>query len=232
VARPTEIDAATIFSGSWIGTDEAGKGDYFGPLVAAGVAVDDRTAALLIELGARDSKTLSNTRVRELAELIRRALPSRDIAVVTIAPERYNSLYAQLQRQGKSLNDLLAWGHARVVEDLLERDVTTRNVLVDRFTEPAVIANAFLRETRNRRVNLEVVPRAEHNVAVAAASIVARARFLAWFEQAKREFGVALPLGASAAVVSAARAFVAQHGADALRRVAKLHFKTTHDVLR
>jgi ribonuclease HIII len=224
-------DPATVFTTAWIGTDEAGKGDYFGPLVSAAVFVDTRTSAILQELGVRDSKTLTDGRVRQLARTIQQTVGQPGAAVVRIRPERYNRLYDELRREGKSLNTLLAWAHARAIEDLLAAGVETDNVLVDRFTDVAYIRARLLRQSRARTLNLVALPRAEANVAVAAASILARASFVDWIERTSRELGLTLPKGASEAVVRVARQIVAQHGQDRLAALAKLHFKTTEQVL-
>jgi ribonuclease HIII len=224
-------DPATLFSGAWIGTDEAGKGDYFGPLVSAAVFVDERTAAILRELGVRDSKTLSDGRVRQLASVVQQTVGPSGAVVVRLLPARYNSLYDEFHGEGKSLNTLLAWAHARAIEDLLAAGAPTQNILVDRFTDASYIRARLLAKTRSRALNLQALPRAESNVAVAAASILARASFLAWLEHASREVGLALPKGASSAVVTVARQIVARHGEARLCELAKLHFKTTESVL-
>src|SRR5260370_29823125 len=101
-----------------IGTDEAGKGDYFGPLVCAACYLDADVTRALRALGVRDSKSLSDRRIRTFAGQIRAHLPGR-FAVVTLPPPRYNSLYEELRREGKNLNSLVAWGHARGIQDLL-----------------------------------------------------------------------------------------------------------------
>lgn len=224
-------DPATVFSGAWIGTDEAGKGDYFGPLVSAAVFVDTRTAAVLRELGVRDSKTLSDPRIRVLARAVRQTVGPTGAAVIRVPPERYNRLYEEFRREGKSLNALLAWAHARAIEDLLAAGAPTDNVLVDRFTDVGYIRARLLRATRARSINLVALPRAEANVAVAAASILARAAFVEWLERTSGELGLSLPKGASPAVVTAAREVVARDGQARLGDVAKLHFKTTELVL-
>ena len=224
-------DPATVFTTSWIGTDEAGKGDYFGPLVSAAVFVDERTAALLKELGVRDSKTLSDARVRQLARVVWQTVGRTGAAVVQLQPERYNELYEQFRHEGKSLNTLLAWAHARAIEDLLRNGTPTTNVLVDRFTDVEYIRSRLLRQARERSVNLIALPRAEANVAVAAASILARTTFLEWLERTSRELGITLPKGASVAVIQAAHAIVGRDGPERLRQLAKLHFKTSQAVL-
>jgi ribonuclease HIII len=119
-----------VFTGSWIGTDEAGKGDYFGPLVSAAVYVDDSIASHLQHLGVRDSKKLSDRKVRELAAAIRNQVGTRVLRVVPLVPSAYNRVQAQFVKEGKTLTTLLAWAHARAIGDLLKRDADTENAVV------------------------------------------------------------------------------------------------------
>jgi ribonuclease HIII len=205
----------------WIGMDESGKGDYFGPLVAAAVAVSPAEVEMLAAWGVRDSKRLSDNRARELALLIRGSCP---FEVVAIGPQRYNELYEKM----RNLNRLLGWAHARALENLLER-VNCKRALADQFGDKQIIEQALMR--RGKDILLEQRHKAEEDPAVAAASVVARAEFLERLERMSREFGKPLPKGASPLVESAARRLVQDHGADVLKRVAKLHFKTTQSVL-
>lgn len=204
-----------------IGIDESGKGDYFGPLVIAGVHVPPELEGSLREAGVRDSKTLSDTRAAVLSGTIRRICPH---TVVAIGPERYNSLYASFN----NLNKLLAWGHARALENLLA-EVACKRVVADRFGDERFLANALMK--KGRRVTLIQKPRAETETAVAAASIVARAEFLRRLQALGDRYGRPLPKGAGA-VIAAGKAFVRQHGPHALGQVAKLHFRTTHQILQ
>jgi ribonuclease HIII len=210
-----------------IGTDESGKGDFFGPLVCAGVHVDETSAGVLQELGVRDSKRLSDRRCRALAERIA-TICRQQYNVVEISPARYNDLYEQFRREGKNLNTLLAWAHARVLENLLGR-VACRRAITDQFADPHFVQSKL--QERGKKIDLIQMPRAEEHIAVAAASVLARARFLERLEALSAQVGITLPKGASHAVVQAGRVFVEQYGAAALRQVAKLHFKTTADVL-
>jgi len=210
-----------------IGTDESGKGDFFGPLVCAGVYVDEATAPLLQAMGVRDSKRLSDNRCRELAEGIKATCRDR-YSVVEISPARYNDLYEQFRREGKNLNTLLAWAHARVLENLLAR-VECSRAITDQFADPRYVQSKL--QERGKRITLLQMPRAEVHVAVAAASVLARARFLERLEELSAQFGMTLPKGASAAVVEAGQTLVKRFGTPALRLVAKLHFKTTTQVL-
>ncbi len=211
-----------------IGTDESGKGDYFGPLVCAGVFVTDKTAAELIAIGVKDSKALKDDRNNKLAMAIKDICGDK-IAIIEIAPIKYNALYKQFKEEGKNLNTLLAWAHARAIEDLLER-VDCRAAVADQFGSEKLIIGKL--QKRGKGIKLIQTHRAERNIAVAAASIVARNRFLKRLETLSAEFKIDLLKGASGMVKARAKKFVALHGSDNLGKVAKLHFKTTNDVVQ
>ncbi|MBI3326311.1 MAG: ribonuclease HIII [Nitrospinae bacterium] len=210
-----------------IGTDESGKGDFFGPLVCAGVYVDAASAEVLRGSGVRDSKRLSDPRCRELAEVIKGTCRGQYI-ILGIGPARYNDLYERFRREGKTLNTLLAWAHARVLENLLGR-VECAHAITDQFADPRFVQSKL--QERGKKIHLLQMPRAETHIAVAAASILARARFLEQLERLSAQFGLPLPKGASQAVIQAGQAFVKRFGKAALRQVAKLHFRTTVQVL-
>ena len=215
------------FDPPWVGSDEAGKGDYFGPLVAAAVWVDDRILGLLEAIGARDSKAITDASIPGLAAAIRE-IGGDGVAVVTIAPARYNVIQSEMAGQGRNLNDLVAWAHAAAITQVRAARPASR-AIVDRFADPRHL-DAALRRRGGDPLEVLHAPRAEANLAVAAASIVARAGFLAWFGGAGRRWGMDLPLGASDAVVAAGKRFVAKHGVGPLPEVAKLHFRTTLSV--
>lgn len=203
-----------------IGTDESGKGDYFGPLVVAGVFLPDDQEAVLKELGVKDCKRFSDNRVRELAEVIKRGYKH---SVVAIGPERYNELYRNL----RNLNRILAWGHARAIENILEA-VSCRLAITDQFGDQRYVLNALMK--KGRRIELLQRPRAEEDMAVAAASILARAEFLKKLFFLSQEAGVHLPKGSSALTVEAGTKLVRLHGLEILERVAKTHFKVTEKI--
>lgn len=204
-----------------IGTDESGKGDYFGPLVVAGFFLADGQAGVLAELGVKDSKRLTDNRVRAIAAALKKGYPH---AVVAVGPERYNALHDKL----RNLNRLLAWGHARVIENLLA-EVPAALVLTDQFGDERFVREALMKH--GRAVELVQRPRAEEDPAVAAASVLARAEFLWRLHALSESAGLELPKGASPPVEAAARELVRREGAEALRRYAKVHFKTTERVL-
>ena len=207
------------------GVDESGKGDYFGPLVVAGVYSDEKTAPLLAEIGCRDSKTVgSDERIAQMAEKIR-ALQGVEYEVLCIGPKRYNELY---DSQMGNLNRLLAWGHARVIAALHAKKPNCPRALSDQFANARVLSQAL--SERGVSIQLEQRPRAESDIAVAAASILARARFVEWMRQAAESAECELPLGCAPHVLQAAKHFVDKHGRERLSEVAKLHFKLTKQI--
>ena len=203
------------------GIDESGKGDYFGPLVIAGAYTDAAVARALKAAGVMDSKRISSARrIRELAAKIRE-VPGIAVSVVAIGPERYNQMFGSFG----NLNRLLAWGHAKVIENLAAQRPQCPRALSDQFARPEVLARALKQQGVD--IQLDQRTKGESDIAVAAASILARERFIDWIDKTSAAGGVTLPLGASAAVIDAAKEILSRHGTDALSKVAKLHFKTT-----
>ena len=206
------------------GVDESGKGDFFGPLVVAGVYVDRGIARKLIDAGVQDSKRIgSDARIRALAETIRKRTAGL-IETVLIGPERYNELY---QKFG-NLNKLLGWGHARVIENLLAKKSDCPRALSDQFADARVIEQSLLRH--GRKIDIEQRTKAESDIAVAAASILAREAFINWLERRGKELGLRLERGVSANVKEAAKKLVEMNGPQVLRGLAKVHFRTAHEI--
>ena len=218
-----EIHLPKMFE-SHFGIDESGKGDFFGPLVIAGVFTDRAIARQFLENGVQDSKRIgSDLRIRALAKMIRQT-PGIAIDVVLIGPERYNELYKNFA----NLNSLLGWGHARVIENLLGKRPDCPRALSDKFADATVIERALLQH--GRHIELEQRTRAESDLAVAAASILAREGFIDWLDRNGKRLGFALGRGTSQSVKETARKLVEREGPDALRRYAKVHFRTAHEV--
>ena len=206
------------------GVDESGKGDFFGPLVVAGVYVDRGIARKLIDAGVQDSKRIgSDARIRAFAETIRTSTAGL-IETVLIGPERYNELY---QKFG-NLNKLLGWGHARVIENLLAKKSDCPRALSDQFADARVIEQSLLRH--GRKIDIEQRTKAESDIAVAAASILAREAFINWLERRGKELGLRLERGVSANVKEAAKKLVEMNGPQVLRGLAKVHFRTAHEI--
>jgi len=204
-----------------IGTDEAGKGDYFGPLVVAAFWIEEDLIGQLEKMGVKDSKRLSDSRVEALSHELAKIGQS---SVVAIGPERYNQLFSQM----KNLNRILAWGHARAIENILER-VDGTEIISDKFGDERFIQKALLE--KGRKVSLLQKVRAEEEPVVAAASILARAEFLNRLKKLSELVGLDLPKGASEKVDEVARKIVQLKGEEFLTQVAKLHFKNTRRVL-
>jgi ribonuclease HIII len=211
-----------------IGTDESGKGDYFGPMVVAAVLIDKRTKIELEVLGVKDSKLLSDKRCRKLAAKIREICRSR-YEEVEVSPERYNELYENFKKERKNLNHLLAWGHARAIESLLERHPCPYAV-TDQFGDEHYIRSRLME--KGKQIQLIQMPKGERDTAVATASILARDRFLSRLERLSQEYEIELPKGASKIVVSIAKKIVEKKGPQELHKVAKIHHKTTFKILK
>ncbi len=209
-----------------IGVDESGKGDFFGPMCVAGVYVNASVLAAWKDAGVRDSKNISSDKkISDLAELIRKT-PGCVTTVVPIGNEAYNRLHAKMG----SVNAVLAWGHARVIENLMGQrhhmNPPPVRAISDQFaSSKRVVEQALM--TMGRELELVQRHKAEEDLAVAAASILARDEFVKRLAGLGREFEIQLPKGASAQVDAAAREFVAKHGAGSLGRVAKMHFRTS-----
>ena len=199
-----------------IGTDESGKGDYFGPLVVAAVHVNAASEKYLAEIGVKDCKKLSDSRALELAEAIKKISPHD---VVRINPQKYNHLQAKFG----NLNVLLAWAHARAIENLLGK-VECKKVISDQFGDEKYLKEKLMK--KGKKVELIQMHRAESDIAVAAASVLARAAFLDSIAYLSRSYGIKFPKGASE-VEHAGRMFLAAYGPERLGEVAKVHFKTT-----
>lgn len=208
-----------------IGVDESGKGDFFGGLVIAGVYIDEESGLELAKLGVKDSKKLSDKSIQKLAQEIRNIVKGQ-FAVVTLKPETYNSVYERIN----NLNRLLAWGHARVIENILEKVPECPRALSDKFGNDYLIKNALME--KGRKIKLEQMVRAESDIAVAAASILARDGFLRVMNELSELCGEALPKGVNNQVKRCAATIIEKHGVEMLDRCVKKHFKTYNEVLQ
>lgn len=204
-----------------IGIDESGKGDVFGPLCIAGVFASGEEISKLKSLGVKDSKKISDANIIKIGKKIRAGFTHH---IIKINPKKYNELYPQF----KNLNSLLAWGHATTIEQLVQK-TACRTVIIDQFANEHVVLTALRR--KKLEVHLTQRHRAEEDLIVAAASILARQTFLEGLEQLSEEFGVPLPKGASAQTIAAGKALVRKHGAEILSSAAKMHFKTLDAIL-
>ncbi len=211
------------------GIDESGKGDFFGPLVAAGVYVNEKIVKELESAGVQDSKNIkSDKKMADLAKFIRE-LPDCVYSVVPIGPEAYNRLYKSM----RSVNAMLAWAHARVIENLMGQrhrmNPLPERAISDQFAaNKSTVAKALM--SLGREIELVQRHKAESDLAVAAASILARDEFVNRLKQLGEGYDMTFPKGASKLVDAAGVDFVAKHGADELPKVAKMHFRTSFRV--
>ncbi len=204
-----------------IGIDEAGKGDFFGPLCIAGLYADADGIKELLQFGVKDSKVVSDENSHKIARRIKERFPH---AIVTINPERYNELYANFN----NLNRLLAWGHATAIAELVQK-TGCQEVLIDKFANEHIVESAV--KKKNIEIRLKQRVRAEADPIVAGASILARAAFLDGLKRAGAPWNFDLPKGAGAPVLAAGKTLVKMHGPEILSKIAKLHFKTAQEIL-
>ena len=204
-----------------IGIDESGKGDFFGPLCIAGVYVQGDEFAALQALGVKDSKSLTDSSIRKVAKEIKQLCLHH---IVKINPLKYNQLYADF----KNLNRLLAWGHATTIEQLVERS-GCQDVFIDQFADEWVVEQALKR--KKLTVKLTQRHRAEEDLAVAAASILARYAFIEGLDQLSHTIDIVLPKGSSKATLIAGREVLRRWGEEKLREICKQHFKTLDAIL-
>src|SRR5436305_1660864 len=196
------------------GVDESGKGDFFGPLVISGVYVDRGIGRKLLDAGVVDSKRIgSDARIRALADTIRKTSLGL-VETVLIGPAKYNELY---QKFG-NLNKLLGWGHARVIENLLAKKPDCPRSLSDQFADARVIEQSLLRH--GGKIDIQQRTKAESDIAVAAASILAREAFINWLDRKGKELGLRLERGISPGVKETAKRLVEKAGPNALCQVA------------
>ena len=214
-------DAEALPRGKWAGSDESGKGDFFGPLVVSAVVVDDSTAAKLAAAGVKDCKLLSDKKILELEETIKANVI--DFSVLELKPKFYNLRYKQVLDQGGKLNQLLGFGHVAALSQVLERNADCHAALIDQFTTSTV--NVRELSKRFPQCIVKQQPKAESNLAVAAASVLARARFLRTMAELAQAAGeAALPKGGGESATACARRLSAKFGKAELVNYVKLHF--------
>lgn len=205
---------------AWIGTDETGKGDYFGPLIVAAACIERDQIPFLAELGVTDSKRLGDKKILDIATELKKFVPHK---LVVLGPETYNRLYGDIG----NLNRLLAWAHARAITDLYDT-CPVSYVLTDKFADERLLARrvAGLKD----RLRLDQRVRAESDPAVAVASILARAELVWQIRRLSKQAGFTLPKGAGAPVLAAGKRLLAEAGREALPKFAKVHFSTTKQI--
>jgi ribonuclease HIII len=225
----TPLPQARIFHhwSSWIGSDECGKGDYFGAPVVCAFAYDESLKEHFTRLRIRDSKQLRDPDIIKTAKMLYASYANR-ISCIVLKPAKYNELIASFKRENRNLNDLLAWLHSTNIQNLIKTQPTMQGILVDQFS-PSQKVRRMLQE-KKCPVPCEERTGAEADPAVAAASIIARYQFLEAFSSMRNFYQMDFPLGATSIVISRAVEFARKYGLPRLGEVAKLHFKTTGKV--
>jgi ribonuclease HIII len=221
------LSGESDFSGIWMGSDESGKGDYFGPLVVASVCLDIAGGNTLMAAGVRDCKSMTDTRILALRELIEETALA--YAVLVMKPHVYNIRYEQVQQQGGNLNTLLALGHIAALKQTWQKYPQCRQALVDQFAKNDSITEGVRAFAPEMQVWQR--PRAEEDIAVAAASVLARASFLQTIQDMGKEAGIGkIPKGGGEAATNAARRLVQKKGTEVLENFVKLHFANTQKI--
>ncbi len=210
----------------WVGSDETGKGDYFGPLIVCGFYLDKKDRDKLIKIGVCDSKKLKKDQINEVAKQLYHEFPD-NIECMVLKPSKYNELYANFANQKKNLNDLLAWCHSRILDNIIKRHSVIEGVFIDQFST-AKKASGLLKKLHPDMQIIER-PDGEQDLAVAAASIIARYQLLQSFQTMNRFYKLKFPMGAGNSVKEAGKAYISQYKKERLVEVAKLHFKTTKE---
>jgi ribonuclease HIII len=203
----------------YVGTDESGKGDYFGPLVVSAVFVDQNTSRKLESLGVKDSKLLSDGYIKQIEIDIKKVI-DHNFNIVIINPEKYNVLYNSFH----NLNKILGWAHSKAIENLLIKKKCD-NIISDKFGDEKLIKNELSK--KNIELNLYQTPKAERYTGVAAASILARAKVIDWFDQQSKTLMIKIPKGAGVEVNKMAKSIFNQYGAEYLQKMIKFHFKNS-----
>ena len=201
---------------TYIGSDEAGKGDVFGPLITTAFYVDQKVKAKLASFGVRDSKDLSEVQITEIAKKIRKEFPN-NFETIPLFPEKYNELYYKFN----NLNALLTWTHSKAISNMLDK-FECNNVIVDKFSNRAINISS---SRSNNKVDVLQIPKAESYIGVAAASIIARDTFNKWFIKMKYDL-FDFPKGASNNVEQTVKFFIKKYSFEEIKKVSKVHFKT------
>jgi ribonuclease HIII len=205
----------------WIGSDESGKGDFFGPLVATAFYCKSGDINKLRELGVRDSKELKDQQINIIARKVMKLFPGQYKQIV-LTPKKYNELYNNFKKSKKNLNHLLAWMHSKVIADLA-KSFNPEGILVDKFANPSLV-NYYLANEKVEYFDVIHVTKGERDVAVAAASILARYKFNMGMEYYSDQYGMKIPKGGGNNTLTQGKIFIEKHGQAKLEDVCKMHF--------
>lgn len=206
----------------YIGTDESGKGDYFGPLVTAAVYTNKQISFELEQIGVKDSKLISDNEIKKIETDVKKIIKSK-FEIILINPEKYNLLFEQF----KNLNKILAWAHTKAIQNLIE-SVNCNNVISDKFGSERLIKSELAK--KNIDINIFQTTKGERFTGVAAASILARAKVIDWFKNKSKEIGLEIPKGAGEQVNLIAQKILQKTDKEYLSKMIKFHFKNSQKI--
>ena len=221
------------------GSDESGKGDFFGPLVVCAAYTDERLSDEMLKIGVKDCKQMSDKQVLAVGAKLRALLGESGYAIVKLSPAAYNRLYAKM----RNINRMLAWAHATAIEQILTNRPGCNRVVVDQFASTETVILRALKPL-GKKATVEQRHKAESDIAVAAASVIAREIFIrdilsmsaevtgSLDDGSGEEGGFKIPMGSSdPRVRKVAEEMVLKKGALWLMNHCKVHFQTTDKVL-
>lgn len=206
----------------YIGTDESGKGDYFGPLVTAAVYTNKQISFELEQIGVKDSKLISDNEIKKIETDVKKIIKSK-FEIILINPEKYNLLFEQF----KNLNKILAWAHTKAIQNLIA-SVNCNNVICDKFGNEYLIRSELSK--KNIDINIFQTTKGERFTGVAAASILARAKVIDWFKNKSKEIGLEIPKGAGEQVNLVAQKILQKTDKEYLSKMIKFHFKNSQNI--
>jgi ribonuclease HIII len=207
-----------VVSNSHYGSDEVGTGDFFGPVVVTASLVQDKDVDWLTELGVKDSKMITDAMILKMAD----AMTGKIHHVTTlINPMKYQTMIAK----GYNLNEIKAKLHHHALMTLREKVKIDAPMVIDQFASETKF-HEYLKD-QPKIPNLKLVEKAENQyLAVAASSVLARAKFIRAMNDLGRLFMVKIPFGASDKVETFAFEFAQHHGLETLKSICKTNFKT------
>ena len=208
-----------------IGSDEVGVGDFLLPIIVVAAFVRGRDLKMLEEFGVKDSKKLTDEKIREIApQLLKKFFVSR----LTLSNEKYNELIAN----GENLNSIKAKMHNRALLNMFKKFPDTRNIFVDQFVAESKYF-AYLNDPNEQKViNIVFKTKGEsYYPCVALASVIARYAFLLERDELNKKYKTSIPFGASNKVNEFAEKFAAKHGIEELNKIAKINFANYKEIV-
>lgn len=204
---------------STVGSDEVGTGDYFGPIVVTASYISEENISKVEELGVKDSKKLTDEKIREIAPKLSKLVP---FVSYTLSPEEYNNAGIT------NMNKVKAILHNKVLVNILKKDnIEYKYIVVDQF---ALIPKYFehIKDIPEKVTNISFTPHAEDKcLSVAVSSIISRYIFLTEMDKMSEHYKMTVPKGAGEPVDIFAREFVTKYGFNELQKAVKLNFKNT-----